>query len=177
MNRYFLLLLLVSVCGFQSVASEKDQNEVAKEKAEDELKDSQKNLMDEKEEEEEEEEDEEEEEVDNMEAKGLSANLPFHPVNDVSSPLLQEFLVRSRRPSCSDRKCLRWYQGYWAAQCNGDNYRAVAYCAKTGKWCCARCQPKKWCTDRGGFCSMKCPRGHGSYKNGCFGKWRCCIPW
>ncbi|XP_064096450.1 uncharacterized protein LOC135208272 [Macrobrachium nipponense] len=89
MNRYFLLLLLVSVCGFQSVASEKDQNEVVKEKAEDELKDSKKNLMEEAEEEEEEEEDDEEEEMNNMEAKDLSANLPFHPVNDVSSPLLQ----------------------------------------------------------------------------------------
>ncbi|XP_066971881.1 uncharacterized protein [Macrobrachium rosenbergii] len=172
MSRPLLLFFLAAICAFLSVAADKDQNEVAEEKAEGELKDSKKNLTDE--EEEEGDEEEEEEEVNNMEAKDLSANLPFHPQNDVSSPLLQE-LVRSRRPSCSDRKCLRWYQGFWATNCTGKNYKAVAFCNKTGKFCCVRSVPKKRCTDQGGQCYPKCPPGFLFIADGCFGKMECCV--
>ncbi|XP_064097523.1 uncharacterized protein LOC135208868 isoform X1 [Macrobrachium nipponense] len=175
MNRPFLLFL-VAICAFLSVAADTDQNEVVKETAEGELKNSRNNLIDEEEDEEEENDEEEEEYLNDPEAKDLSANLPFHPARDVSNSWAQEFLVQSRSPSCSDRKCRRWYLGYWAALCTNANYPPVFYCAQTAKWCCAYCKPKKWCTANGGECLLNCPPGTKSYKKGCFGKWSCCIP-
>ncbi|XP_066971883.1 uncharacterized protein [Macrobrachium rosenbergii] len=60
---------------------------------------------------------------------------------------LGDLMDRSRRPGCSNRKCLRWYRGWWAAQpCKGD-LRQVAVCNQKEKmYCCAHaCEAKKVC--------------------------------
>lgn len=85
----------------------------------------------------------------------------------------------TRVSKCSDRKCKRWYRGYWsgAGGCGGKR-RVVSYCAQTNKYCCApACQEKPKCIQKGGFCVAKKSDCQGTTKaNWCKGKMcYCCI--
>ncbi|XP_064096452.1 uncharacterized protein LOC135208273 [Macrobrachium nipponense] len=90
---------------------------------------------------------------------------------------LSDLMDRSRRPGCSNRKCLRWYRGWWAAEpCQGD-LRQVAICNKKEKmYCCAHaCEAKKTCptgcTNNASDCEF------GVIPGGCRGRQcYCCMP-
>lgn len=119
-----------------------------------------------------------EDDEDDDEDLDFDGELPFHPVEGVEDPSLVDLIVRSRRPSCSNRKCMRWYRGWWGESCPGEHARAVNFCQKTGKWCCAQCRTRKWCTGLGGACMIRgrCPDDYTIKENGCTGKWICCVP-
>lgn len=190
MRHCLFFLLLVAVCVFQSHGSrhherkarkhhrdvinldELPEKQVPEEAA---LKKSNRDENDDLDETEREFDDDEEDDDD----EDFDGELPHHPVHGVTNQYLLDMVFRSRRPSCSNRKCIRWYRGWWSTSCGGTDTVATNYCAKTGKWCCARCKPKDWCIVAGGACVIRgrCDTAANTIKaNGCFGKCVCCIP-
>ncbi|XP_068233991.1 uncharacterized protein [Palaemon carinicauda] len=91
---------------------------------------------------------------------------------------LLDLMERSRRPGCSNRKCLRWYRGWWSAEPCGMESRQVAICNQKEKmYCCAHgCEAKGICPS--GTCtSRKSDCEFGIVKDGCRGRQcYCCIP-
>jgi len=161
MARHVLVLLLFTLCLYASEASKVHQKDskasIEKvEKLQDHLtEDEEERALDADEDEEDFQEDEED--------------------DDAEDSSLWDSMDRSKRPACSNRKCLRWYGGWWADACSGENFVPVAFCEKTGKYCCVLTKPKKSCTDIGGGCTLKTACDGEWDPNGCKGKkWGCC---
>jgi len=87
-----------------------------------------------------------------------------------------EDMLRGPRPACSNRKCLRYYNGSWKDDCPAGTF-GVNYCEKTSKWCCVRDRRKESCIAKGGSCTLNGVCTDNVDSDGCFGrKWHCCYP-
>lgn len=94
---------------------------------------------------------------------------------DLSSTFLRA--MRSSRRHCSQRKCQRYYRGWWADDCGEHNH--LFFCKRTAKWCCNQsCRMSKHCKRWGGYCTIHESTCDGVVRRrGCSGpKCVCCMP-
>ncbi|XP_047482984.1 blastula protease 10-like [Penaeus chinensis] len=89
--------------------------------------------------------------------------------------------IEPRVDRCSNRKCRRWYRGWWTRtpeNCQPKR-RLVMSCPSSSKWCCAPpCSEKPSCRIKKGYCVTEESQCRGRiHHKGCRGKMCfCCIP-